>query len=95
MGHLESGAHDARVLLKKLGMWEKFGRNGWGKHGNESIFESRSFVKHRTTTESESNLFRLRKWYTPSIEKEIENRFSEDYEREIYSLERKRIWLKH
>lgn len=92
VGHLENAASDARILLEQLGLWEKFGKSGWGKYKNESIFQSRSFVKHRTANESESDLHRLKSWYTPTIEKEIENRFSEDYNRDVYGLELRRLY---
>ena len=92
VGHLETSAQDARILLQKLGLWGMYGESGWGKYGNESIFESLSFVKHKTATSLETDIDRLKRYYTPETEKEIEDRFSEDYRREVFGLELRRIY---
>jgi len=86
VGHLDTAKEDAEFLLKHIGVWEKFGKSGWGKFGNESIFESLSYVKHKTSSLHEASSERLKKYYTPKIEKEIDARFAEDYKRKIYNL---------
>jgi hypothetical protein len=40
IGHYESIRRDAKKLLQKIGAWEKYGRDGWGSNGKESIFDS-------------------------------------------------------
>ena len=39
VGHYESIGLDAEKLLKRIGAWQ-FGIGGWGKDGNESIFQT-------------------------------------------------------
>jgi len=89
VGHLETAETDARTVLKHIGAWEQYGKYGWGKYGNESIFASTSFVKHKTSLGTSYE--RLKKHYTPEIENEIEDRFAEDYKRTAYGLQLKRI----
>ncbi|CAJ1958962.1 unnamed protein product [Cylindrotheca closterium] len=38
VGHYETIEKDAKVLLQKIGAWDKFGRDGWGTDGTEPIF---------------------------------------------------------
>jgi hypothetical protein len=40
IGHCESIRRDAKQLLQNIGAWEKYGRDGWGSNGKESIFDS-------------------------------------------------------
>jgi len=50
VGHVESASTDAKMLLKKIGAWEKYGKIGWGAKGNKSIFESSSEAALSHTT---------------------------------------------
>ena len=47
MGHVESASHDTRRLLIKLGIWEQYGKYGWGVN-NGSIFQ-KNFIAERAT----------------------------------------------
>eukprot|EP00934_Nitzschia_sp_Nitz4_P001711 Nitzschia sp. Nitz4//scaffold218_size35881//20646//21797//NITZ4_007795-RA/size35881-processed-gene-0.19-mRNA-1//-1//CDS//3329542283//1711//frame0 len=55
VGHLETIGPDAHRLLMKLGVWEEFGQTGWGKYGNESLFESTTNVPHATLAKASSS----------------------------------------
>lgn len=74
VGHVETAAHDAKLLLKHIGAWEQYGKSGWGPSGTESIFEEIA-----TNEETTSKAERWVKYYTPEIEKEVEERFAKDY----------------
>jgi hypothetical protein len=89
VGHLETAAEDARVLLKRIGAWEEYGKSGWGKYANESIFESTSNVMHKTGNGTEDSYSRLAQYYTPELERTIERRFASDYSK--YGLPLKKV----
>jgi hypothetical protein len=99
VGHLETAHEDAQRLLRRIGAWEEFGRSGWGRYGNESIFESTSHVLHRTSSSSssrgsfESNHIRLAQYYTPEMEQEIEERYASDYNTPEFHLPRTKIFF--
>jgi hypothetical protein len=73
VGRFENAAVDARLLLERIGAWEEYGKSGWGKNGNESIF----FSSHRPT---EYATFFSRA-LSPNLERRIEELYSSDYTR--------------
>jgi len=40
IGYIDEAAHDARLLLDRLGLWEQFGRTGYGARGEWGFFET-------------------------------------------------------
>ena len=91
MGHQETIGEDARALLEKLGAWETYGATGWGKDGNESFLQSRSAVRHKTTTAKDTYDSKLSKYYTPELEAKVEAMFQEDYAAAEYGLTMRKI----
>ena len=91
VGHLETAASDAKRLLQKIGAWEKYGKSGWGKYRNESIFASTSAVKHKTGSGTNASRQRLPRYYTPELETDIEQRFAQDYRVPQFDLQRTKI----
>jgi hypothetical protein len=91
VGHTETAASDARRLLERIGAWEKYGRSGWGLYGNESIFESTSNVKHKTSKNSQESHARLAAYYTPELEVMVESRLADDYAIPRYNLPSQKI----
>ena len=86
VGHTETAYDDAKRLLQQVGAWEKYGQSGWGIHGNESIFESTSNVIHKTSNDASESASRIYKYYTPSIEAKLAERFKKDYAISIYNF---------
>jgi hypothetical protein len=104
VGHLETAFEDAKRLLQRVGAWDDHGKTGWGLYGNESIFQSKSYVKHKTsnstdtTSTSTTNTTNdgakdrfLARYYTPALEDEIEKRFQDDYRTSMYNFTLKKI----
>lgn len=91
VGHLETAARDARLLLERIGAWEEHGKSGWGKFQNESIFQSNSNVIHKTGNGTKDSFGRLAQYFTPETEPVIERRFFEDYKRAVFGLPLKKI----
>mmetsp|Transcript_21943 Transcript_21943/g.41558 ORF Transcript_21943/g.41558 Transcript_21943/m.41558 type:complete len:527 (-) Transcript_21943:57-1637(-) len=92
VGHMENLEQDARRLLEQVGAWEEYGSSGWGKDGKQAIFategSSGSAQEHATRAEK-----RMRQYYTPEIERGIEQRYREDYQNPLFQLTRRRLFF--
>ena len=91
IGHFETLVDDTRRLLQQLGggtesAWDKYGKSGWGKYGNESIFTSNS-VTHATSAKQ-----KLQKYYTPEVENMVKERYHADYESKFLNMTWKSCW---
>ena len=87
VGHFDTLEDDSVRLLKRIGAYEEFGANGWGKYSNESIFHSTGTVKHASGKTARL----LSQFYTPELEVEIEQRFANDYLIPQYNLTKRKI----
>jgi len=86
VGHLESAAKDAEVLLRKLGAWDEYGANGWGQKGTNSIFDA-NLSPHTTGSNN-----RLLDYYTPELERLVDfDLYAKDYEHIVLDLKIKTI----
>lgn len=86
IGHLESAAQDAEVLLRRVGAWDEYGASGWGSSGQNSIFaENQS--PHTTGSKN-----RLAAYYTPQLERVVDfELYRKDYEHAFLGLKIKPI----
>jgi hypothetical protein len=82
VGHMETVAEDAQLLLKRIGAWDDFGKSGWDGAADRSIFQSQDSVGHKTGAAD-----RLARYYTPQLEVEIDRRYAQDYQVAILGLE--------
>jgi hypothetical protein len=66
---------DMERLLKRVGKgaWDDYGVSGWGKDGTESFCATNTAV-HVTHANSQ-----LTEYYTPELEKQVEERFKSDF----------------
>lgn len=92
VAHLETAAHDMKVLLKQLGVYNLYGKTGWGPpYNNASIFEIPKSVKHATGAND-----LLQHYYTPQLEALVEDLYRVDYEHDILNLTLTKIqWTKN
>ena len=89
VGSMDNQQDDARHLLQTIGAWEDFGASGWGINGTEQIFQSKSSVTHATSSSASNAWDRMKKYYTPELERAVEERFAGDYD--TFHLPRKQI----
>lgn len=89
MDHLQE---DAKQILQRIGAWEEYGASGWGVDGTERIFESKSSVNHATSGNSKDAWERMKRYYTPELERAVQERFDRDYS--TFQLPRKAIDFK-
>lgn len=74
VGHIETAAHDTERLLHGIGLWEQYGKYGWGKK-NESIFQQ-NHLKSRATGSDD----RLISYYTKHEWDKVTNLYHDDME---------------
>ena len=82
IGHLETAEEDAKRLLQRIGAWEAYGKSGWGKHGNTSIFENPADAGDHATWSRWS----VWKWYTQALERKVEDFYHEDYSSSMFNF---------
>mmetsp|Transcript_23510 Transcript_23510/g.55713 ORF Transcript_23510/g.55713 Transcript_23510/m.55713 type:complete len:378 (-) Transcript_23510:12-1145(-) len=83
VGHFETLQDDTKRMLERIGAYNKYGQNGWGIHGNESIFQQNS-ASHAT----KSNV-KMKRYYgqLPSdVKSMIEEYYQNDYDHPILRL---------
>lgn len=82
IGHLETAEKDTRQLLQKIGAWEEFGKSGWGKYGNTSIFENPADAGGHATW----SRWAVWMWYTQALERKVEDFYQKDYSSAIFNF---------
>lgn len=90
IGSMDNLASDAARMLQQVGAWDAFGATGWGQQGNLSIFESKAGGagrKHATHAKD-----RMRKHFTPELERQVEAYYKSDYANPVLNLTRIHIF---
>lgn len=92
VGHLEAAVADAHALLNKIGAWEEFGQTGWGPNDDFPVFVTPAgeAIVHATNAKQ-----KLQQYYTPDLERSVEELYKEDYASPLLNLTQKNIsrWL--
>jgi hypothetical protein len=88
IGHMEHNGRDAERLLRRVGAWNKYGRDRWGRYKNESIFKSSHGVAHSTDAVQRVSLHIT----TPEIEREIDDYYEEDYASPWLNLTKRKVF---
>ena len=67
-------ANDAEHMMKHVidDAWNKFGKTGWGENGTKAIFEENT--RHSTQAKN-----KYKEYYTPQLEKIVEEMYHADY----------------
>ena len=87
VGHMDTAAEDAKTLLKTVGAWDEFGKTGWGVDGKQP-FMAKAFGSKHTSGAKE----KLRKYFTPELERWVEEVYKEDYESRYMKIPMNRIF---
>ncbi|KAG7353254.1 sulfotransferase family protein [Nitzschia inconspicua] len=75
IGRMENLHEDAKKLLQKIGAWDEFGSNGWGKYENMSMFE-----RARSDSTNTHSKDRFAQFYTPELKKKALEYLKGDYQ---------------
>jgi hypothetical protein len=92
VGRMETLADDTQTLLRSVGAWDKFGKSGWGKHGDgdDSVFETKAGGSGRIHATNARD--RLRVHYTPELERKVELYYAADYNNPVMNLTQIQIY---
>ncbi|GFH50034.1 hypothetical protein CTEN210_06510 [Chaetoceros tenuissimus] len=98
-------SQDAEILLKSVkssvdgvSAWDRIGKHGWGadfkKHGCEDSGDSRAFLEAKPTNHQTgaSKTKAEKKFYTPELEKIVENRYAKDLHNPYFHFEEFKIF---
>ncbi|KAL3921940.1 MAG: hypothetical protein SGILL_002479 [Bacillariaceae sp.] len=77
IGRMDNLHEDAKNLLERVGAWNEFGSNGWGKYQNMSMFE-----RARSDSTNTHSKDRVAQFYTPELKKKALEYLKGDYENE-------------
>ena len=84
VGHMESIAEDTELLLKQIGAWDQFGKQGWGENSDAPIFGQKAGGagrQHATNARA-----KLREFMTPELEIAVDDFYADDYSNPILGL---------
>jgi hypothetical protein len=96
VGYMDTVAADAERLLRHVGgddCWQKYGATGWGKTGKvvgAAIFASTSTgigTRHATAAKD-----RLKMYYTPELERQVDQYCLGDYHVPVLNLTKREIY---
>jgi hypothetical protein len=90
VGHMDTVATDAERLLRQVGAWDKYGKTGWGIDGSLSIFTTKAGGSGRAHATNAKD--RLRLYYTPELERQVEAYYESDYANPVLNLTMVRIY---
>lgn len=96
IGHFEKLNVDGPRLLQQIGAWEEYGKTGWGKYGNLTLFQRTSASGQSHTTGSK---YKVWQWLTPGLERQIEDFYAADYDHPQFEFQKginltKDFWIK-
>jgi hypothetical protein len=92
VGHMDTLKDDAERLLKRFGVWEKFGSNGWGSNGKEQIFQSEMQGDNTGRMHATNAKRYIRSYITPELEIELNEYYANDYNHPIMKLSNVKIF---
>lgn len=93
VGYMNNLEQDAKQLLSSLissqdnrTAWDKVGKDGWGQNGTSS------FMKKNQAKHAQSARSRLLKYYTPRLEKFVEDKWKADWNCDYFHFEKKSLF---
>lgn len=87
VGQMETLAEDGIRLMERIGAWERYGKDGWGPHGNMSMFVT-SNQKQSHTTDAKS---KMQSYYYAELEEQVEEFYSQDYENPLFDFVKTKV----
>jgi hypothetical protein len=90
VGHIDTILSDSERLLKKFGVWERYGTSGWGTTGKDRIFQSKVGDIGRAHATNAKQY--LRSYVTKELEKELNQYYANDYSNSIMNLTKVKLY---
>jgi hypothetical protein len=82
VGHVEHAQQDSKSLLQQIGAWDEYGKSGWGKERNSSIFGRAAMNNQDHATHSDWQIWNF---YTPALERKVEQYYAGDYGNPLFN----------
>jgi hypothetical protein len=84
---MDTLSQDGIRLMERIGAWEKYGKDGWGPHGNGSMFvTSKQKQKHTTNAKS-----KMQSYYYPELEQQVDEFYQEDYDNSLFGFVKAKV----
>lgn len=81
VGYLEHAQEDTERLLRRIGAWEALGASGWGRDGQQAVFEGSTGRHHATSAVS-----KRARYITPQLEARLRTElYAEDYRHPVFA----------
>lgn len=77
VAHYEHPEHNAKAILENLGLWEEYGRTGWGGNGHGEFSD---------TFEGDGASDKVCQFYTPALLERVHRLYKEDFQTFGYSV---------
>jgi hypothetical protein len=86
VGHFDRLQEDARSLLERIGAWDEFGANGWGRNGDLSFLE-RNLANHATSSKMNlQSFYKDKDGRSSDVERLVMQFYKEDYDHPVLNL---------
>ncbi len=102
MGHQDNLQHDAEILLKSLtstkdpiagrSAWERYGTSGWGNDNELCEKRPHAFLEENSSAHNYDAGSQMLKWYTPELEKMVEEHWAVEWEQEEANFSMKKLF---
>ena len=103
VGYTDTLADDAEKLLKSIhstkdgvSAWERVGKEGWdlsdGCNETSNVAFGREIFHTKANGTSTSSLEKLKQYYTPELEAQVEAQYKEDWESPYYHFQDVKIF---
>jgi len=86
VGNMDNVVEDSKRLLKRVNAWERFGKKGWGKFQEESIFQTTT-VNHATGAKN-----KMWRYDSLQLERDVEQFYHSDYQSPILNFTKKQYY---
>jgi hypothetical protein len=98
IGYMENLSDDAKVLLKSIhsnitgeSAWDKIGKTGWSDNERECknrlFHKGNEFLQKRDKRHTTNAREKMQMYYTPELEKFVEERYADDMSNAFYQFE--------
>jgi len=96
VGHQHNAYEDAKTLLSSLysnrdpenkdiqSAWDQYGKTGWGNDNDKCENRTHEFLEENTSSHNYGARSQLLEWYTPELERVVEERWAVEWEEEAH-----------